>query len=195
MLIPPPGAIDGKNPGNRLHLYTGKGKGKTTAAIGLAIRALGANLRVAFVQFDKGHEGMGEYYSERRILRQMAGLDLYPFGVERVLGPKTFRFKNTEADFAEARKALSLSEDLVVDGKHELVVLDELITCVMTRLVLPTAVTNILDLWEEGRKCELVVTGHEAWPEIIARADLVTEMRKVKHYFDRKQPPKEGIEF
>lgn len=195
MLRPIPGAIDGKNPGNRLHIYTGKGKGKTTAAIGLAVRAVGANLRVAFVQFDKGHEGMGEYYSERRILRQLAGLDLYPFGVERVLGPKTFRFKNTEADFEEARRALSKSEDLVVDGHHDLVILDELITCVMTRLILPTAVTQILDLWEKDRKCELVITGHEAWPEILQRADLVTEMRKVKHYFDRKQPPKEGIEF
>lgn len=180
---------------NRLHIYTGKGKGKTTAAVGLAIRALGANLRVAFVQYDKGHDGPGEYYSERRILRQMAGLDLFPFGVERILGPKTFRFKNVEADFEEARLALSRSEDLITGGRHELVVLDELVTCVMTKLVQPTDVIHLVETWEKERKCELVITGHEAWPELLAHADLITEMRKVRHYHDRKDPPKEGIEF
>ncbi len=179
----------------RFHIYTGKGKGKTTAAIGLAVRALGAHLRVAFVQFDKGHDGQGEYFSERRILRQLAGLDLFPFGVERVLGPKSFRFKNVEADFEEARKALSKSEDLLREGKHDLVILDEIITCVMTRLVQPTDVMHLVDIYDEGRKCELVMTGHEAWPELTDRADLVTEMRKVRHYFDRKDSPKEGIEF
>jgi cob(I)alamin adenosyltransferase len=180
---------------HRFHIYTGKGKGKTTAAIGLAVRALGAGLKVAFVQFDKGHDGPGDYYFERRILRQLANLDLFPFGKERVLGPKTFRFKNVEADFEEARKALSKAEDLIMDGGHDLVILDEIITCVMTKLVQPVEVIHLIDQYNQERKCELVMTGHEAWPELMTRADLVTDMRKVKHYFDEKSPPKEGIEY
>lgn len=180
---------------NRLHVYYGYGKGKTTSAIGLAIRALGAGKKVAMVQFDKGYDGVDEHYSERKILRGLAGLQLFPFGKERVLGPGAFRFKNEPGDFEEAEAALAKARELAAKGDQDLLILDELLAAVMCRLVSKEAVMDLIGLYNKDRRCELVVTGHEVWPELVEKADLVTEMRKEKHYFDKKMPSKEGIEY
>ncbi len=180
---------------NRFHIYYGYGKGKTTAAVGLAIRALGAGQKAAILQFDKGYDGVNEHYSERKILRGLPNLTLFPFGKERVLGPGAFRFKNEAGDFEEAKNALEKSRSLITDGSQQLLVLDELLAAVMCKLVAPSEVMDLVDLYDQNRRCELVITGHQVWPELVERADLVTEMRKEKHYFDQKMPSKEGIEF
>src|SRR5258708_39218532 len=111
---------------NRLHLYYGYGKGKTTSVIGLAIRALGAGQKVALVQFDKGYDGVNEHYSERKILRGIPNLQLFPFGKERVLGPNAFRFKNEPGDLEEAQAALAKARELLAQGDQNLLILDEL---------------------------------------------------------------------
>jgi cob(I)alamin adenosyltransferase len=180
---------------NRLHIYYGYGKGKTTSAIGLAIRALGAGKKVALVQFDKGYDGVNEHYSERKILRSLPNLKLFPFGKERVLGPNAFRFKNEPGDFEEAKAALGKARELLTGGDQGLLILDELLAAVMCKLVTKEEVMDLVDLYNRDRKCELVITGHQVWPELVKKADLVTEMRKEKHYFDKKMPSKEGIEF
>lgn len=180
---------------NRLHIYYGYGKGKTTSAIGLAVRATGAGKKTAIVQFDKGYDGVNEHYSERKILRALPNLQLFPFGKERVLGPDAFRFKNEEGDFQEAQSALKKSRELITGGGLELLVLDELLAAVMTKLVTKEEVMDLIALYDKDRCCELVITGHQVWPELVEKADLVTEMRKEKHYFDKKMPSKEGIEF
>jgi ATP:corrinoid adenosyltransferase len=77
---------------HRFHIYYGYGKGKTTAALGLTLRAIGAGKKVAFVQFDKGADPGKEHYSERKTLRGIPNLALFPFGLERVMGPQSFRF-------------------------------------------------------------------------------------------------------
>jgi len=179
----------------RLHIYHGYGKGKTTAALGLALRALGAGQKVAIVQFDKGADPGHEHYSERKFLQDLPGLGLYPFGLERVLGPQTFRFKNDEGDFEQARAALQKSRELIASGEWFLVILDELLAAVMSGLLAEKDVMDLLDLYDSNRRCELVLTGHKVWPALVERADLVTEMRKEKHYFDRQEPPKEGVEY
>ncbi|HET9870138.1 MAG TPA: cob(I)yrinic acid a,c-diamide adenosyltransferase, partial [bacterium] len=125
----------------------------------------------------------------------LPGLQLYPFGKERVLGPNAFRFKNIEGDFEEAQAALARSRELLTAGDQSLLVLDEILAAVMVKLVSREEVMALLDLYDRDRRCELVLTGHQVWPELTARADLVTEMRKEKHYFDQKAPSKEGIEF
>src|ERR1035438_8672141 len=117
--------------GNRLHIYYGYGKGKTTCAIGLAIRALGAGKKVALVQFDKGYDGIQEHYSERKILRYLKGLSLFPFRMERVLGPNAFRFKNEPGDFEQAGKGMEKARELIVSGDQDLLILDELLALVM----------------------------------------------------------------
>ncbi len=180
---------------NRLHIYYGYGKGKTTSAVGLAVRALGAGKKVALLQFDKGYDGLNEHYSERKILRQFKDLSLFPYGKERVLGPNAFRFKNEAGDFEEAQKALAKAKELILSGGQDLLILDELLASVMTQLLTQKDVMELVDLYLQGRRCELVITGHQVWPELTEKADLVTEMRKEKHYFDRKLPSKEGIEY
>lgn len=180
---------------NRLHIYYGYGKGKTTAAVGLAVRALGAGKKVALVQFDKGYDGVNEHYSERKVLRGLSGLELYPFGKERVLGPNAFRFKNEEGDLQEAQAALRKARDLLLKGPQDLLILDELLAAVMCKLVTREEVMDLVALYDKDRRCELVITGHQVWPELLEKADLATEMRKEKHYFDKKSPSKEGIEY
>jgi len=180
---------------NHLHIYYGNGKGKTTSAVGLAVRALGAGKKVAFVQFDKGYDGTNEHYSERKILRSLPHLQLFPFGKERVLGPNAFRFKNEPGDLEEAQKALTKARELLAQGGVDLLILDEILAAVMTKLLTREDVMGLVDLYNQGRRCELVLTGHQVWPELVEKADLVTEMRKEKHYFDLKAPSKEGIEF
>jgi cob(I)alamin adenosyltransferase len=180
---------------NRLHIYYGYGKGKTTAAVGLAIRTLGAGKKVAIVQFDKGYDGTNEHYSERKVLRTLPNLQLFPFGKERVLSPTAFRFKNEPGDMEEAQKALAKARDLMTAGDLDLLILDEVLAAVMTKLLTKEEVMGLVDLYNQNRRCELVLTGHQIWPELVEKADLVTEMRKEKHYFDRKSASKEGIEF
>ena len=180
---------------NRFHVYYGYGKGKTTAALGLAIRALGAGQKAVLIQFDKGYDGTNEHYSERKLLRTLPGLSLFPFGKERVLGPGAFRFKNEPGDLEEAQKALVKAKELIQGGSQNLLILDELLAAVMCKLVTQGEVMELLRLYEDNRRFELVVTGHQVWPELVEKADLVTEMRKEKHYFDVKSPSKEGVEY
>ena len=180
---------------NRLHIYYGYGKGKTTSSVGLAVRSLGAGKKVALVQFDKGYDGVNEHYSERKILRTLPNLKLFPFGKERVLGPNAFRFKNEPGDFEEAQAALAKAKELLAGGDQDLLILDELLAAVMCKLLTPEEVMGLVSLYDKNRRCELVITGHQVWPELVEKADLVTEMRKEKHYFDKKAPSKEGIEF
>jgi cob(I)alamin adenosyltransferase len=183
-----------------LHIYYGYGKGKTTAVIGLAMRALGAGKRVAIVQFDKGYDGQNEHYAERNILRKaegdwISGIEIYPTGCERMNADGTFRFKNAEEDFEEARRGLKIAEDLIERGDLDLLILDEAVAAVVYHLLPKEEVEKLIELFNKKRRFELVMTGHKLWEGLEEKADLVTEMRKVKHYFDKGIPARSGIEF
>jgi cob(I)alamin adenosyltransferase len=178
-----------------LQVYTGNGKGKTTCAVGLAVRAAGAGRRVAFLQFDKGFEGRNEHYHERAILRQLAGVELYFFGMERMMPDGKFRFANVPEDFAQAAAGLAKARELVREGSHFLVVCDEAITCVSTGLYTAEDLMSLVREHKQAPTVELVLTGRGAFPELIEAADLVTEMTLVKHYFYEGVQAREGIEF
>lgn len=180
-----------------LHLYTGNGKGKTTCAVGLAVRALGAGHKVAFVQFDKGYDGTNEHYNERHVLRKFDDVDVYPFGQERMMPDGKFRFQNNESDLSDAQDGLAKAGEVLAGGEHDLVILDELITCVGTKLLPEQDVMNLVARYRElGSPCELVLTGRNAWEALIAGADLVTEMTLVKHYwYEHKVEARPGIDF
>lgn len=185
---------------HKIHAYYGYGKGKTTAVMGLAVRALGAGNTVAIVQFDKGYDGQHEHYSERIIFRKLKEIgypvELVPTGCERMMPDGTFRFKNTDADFAEAQRGLAAARDFIVRGETEMLVLDEGLAAVAYNLLPKEELMSLLDLYEErGRPCELVISGHKVWDEFEQRVDLITEMRKVKHYFDEGVPARLGVEF
>ncbi len=181
------------------HIYYGYGKGKTTAVMGLIMRALGAGLKVRLVQFDKGYEGTNEHYAELNTLRKLkdAGCDVEFFstGCERMNADGTFRFKNTEDDFDEAKRGLDIAKDLIVNGRQDLLVLDEAIAAVVYHLLKKEDIEELIDLWNKNKRFELVMTGHKLWDGLEEKADLITEMRKVKHYFDKGIPIRTGIDF
>jgi len=182
-----------------LHVYYGYGKGKTTCVMGLIMRALGAGLKVRLVQFDKGYEGVNEHYAELNTLRKLkdAGCDVefYSTGCERMNADGTFRFKNSEEDFKEAKRALRIAEDLIINGKQDLLILDEAIAAVVYHLLNKEDIDELIELWKKNKKFEFVMTGHKLWDELEEKADLITEMRKVKHYFDKDIPIRVGIDF
>ncbi|MBN1634466.1 MAG: cob(I)yrinic acid a,c-diamide adenosyltransferase [Ignavibacteria bacterium] len=184
---------------NCLHIYYGYGKGKTTSALGLAVRAIGAGKKVIIIQFDKGYENENEHYSERHILRRLKEfgypIEIHPTGCERMNPDGTFRFKNNQSDFDEAKRALKLAEDLIIKGDMNLLILDEAIAAVAYNLLKKEEIENLIDIYKKNKRFELVMTGHKIWDYIDENADLITEMRKVKHYFDKGIPAREGIEF
>ena len=184
---------------NCFHIYYGYGKGKTTSTIGLAVRALGAGKKVVIVQFDKGYDGENEHYAERIVLRKLKesgyDIELFPTGCERMNSDGTFRFKNEEQDFAEAKRGLSISKDLIENGKQDLLILDEAIATVAYNLLAKEDIEELIALYKKNKRYELVMTGHKLWEGLEEKADLITEMRKVKHYFDNGIPAREGIEF
>jgi cob(I)alamin adenosyltransferase len=182
-------------PHHSCHIYYGYGKGKTTCCVGLAVRALGAGKQVALLQFDKGYDGEHEHYSERHILREIDGIELYPTGCERMREDGTFRFGVEPQDLEESRRGLEIAEQLIREGKQNVLILDEILAAVAYNLAEQTDVERLLDVYDQNRKCELVLSGHKVWGSLVDRVDLVTEMRKIKHYYANGTPARQGIEF
>jgi cob(I)alamin adenosyltransferase len=184
---------------NCLHVYYGYGKGKTTSTLGLAVRAIGAGKKVIIIQFDKGYDGENEHYSERHILRKLKEIgyqiEIYPTGCERMNPDGTFRFNNIQTDFDEAKRGLKLAEDFITGGDMNLLILDESIAAATYNLLKKEEIENLINLYKRNKRFELIMTGHKIWEFIEENADLITEMRKVKHYFDKGIPAREGIEF
>lgn len=175
-----------------VHIYTGDGKGKTTAALGLAVRAVGAGLKVAWIAFDKG----GDDYSERRVIgeRFAGAVDLVATGLDRRgRGPGCFRFGVSSEDKLESRKGAAAARQALASGKYQLVVLDEIVAAVAGGLLPESAVLEIIGA--RPPDVELVLTGRGATPAMVAAADLVTEMVEVKHYFRGGTQARKGIDY
>lgn len=235
-----------------IQIYTGNGKGKTTAALGLAVRARAVGKRVAIVFFDKG----GEHYSERKLLSGL-GIDWFGYGLDRI-DPKTerFRFGVIPDDVIQAQQGIAKARELLarprspseaeeerrgeglrpalrdneasalgrgggpagtpegVPALYDLLILDEINTAVALGMIQVSAVEELIDA--KPATAELVLTGRteiskgamtppgKPWPDgndrqrwlsYFDRADLVTEMRLVKHYFYQGTPAREGIDY
>lgn len=166
-----------------IHIYTGDGKGKTTAALGLALRAAGAELSVYFAQFLK----KGDYSEIKALARYSDRITLEQFGLGRFVGGKP-----QKKDIEAAAKGLQRIKAVMAAGKHQLVVLDEANVAVACGLFPMSALLEIIDLKPDN--LELVVTGRGAAPEIIERADLVSEIKSLKHYFEKGVQARVGIE-
>ena len=169
----------------QFQVYTGDGKGKTTAALGLALRASGAGLRVFFCQFIKDRET-----SEIRALKQLPGVTVRQFGSGRgiLVGRERER-----ADEVCAREGLAQLTAALTSGTYDVVIADEINCALVCRLLTEDQLLRLIDLRPGGT--ELVFTGRGATEAILARADLVTEMRLVRHYYqDKKLPARVGIE-
>jgi len=167
-----------------IQVYTGNGKGKTTAALGLALRAAGAGKKVYFAQFVKG-----KAYSEIKAIRKYL-----PDITIKQYGRGCFIVKEpTSEDIEAARNGLYTVAEIVESGKYDLVVLDEATIAIYYELFSVSELIGVL--LRKPEETEVVVTGRYAPEELIEFADLVTEMKQVKHYYTKGVQARKGIEY
>ncbi len=165
-----------------VQIYTGNGKGKTTASLGLALRAAGAGMKVFIGQFIKGEE-----CSEHLALQRFADLIVY-----RQYGRGLIMKAPSEEDVAAAREGIREAGAAVVSGDYDVVILDEINVAVALDLV---SVEEVLALIKQKPdSVELILTGRNAHEAVIKEADLVTEMREIKHYYQNGVNARRGIE-
>jgi cob(I)alamin adenosyltransferase len=168
-----------------IQIYTGDCKGKTTAALGLALRAVGRELMVIMIQFMKGGGPYGEHLAAARLAPY---LTIIPTGREGWVN----RDNPDPEDIRLARESLELARTSLTSGAYDLVILDEINGAVAFGLL---SVTDVLELMaQKPENVELVLTGRNADEQIIAAADLVTEMREIKHYYKNGVSARVGIE-
>lgn len=165
-----------------IHLYTGNGKGKTTATFGLAVRALCAGQRVFIGQFVKSMK-----YHETQIEALFPGLDIRQFGRGCFIDNDP-----DQVDVDMAREGLEICREHMQSDAYDMVVLDEITIALHFNLLTPGEVLHALD--HRNPAVEVVMTGRYAPPELIDRADLVTDMVEVRHYYAAGVPARDGIE-
>ena len=172
--------------GRRLvQVFTGDGKGKTSAALGVVLRALGHGLRVYIVFSMKG-----DYpYGERRILSKLPNVDTASFGGREFVDLANVKPEEIE----QARQALAAAREAMLSGNYDLVVLDEVNVAVAWKLIELDEVIRLIN--DKPQNVELILTGRRADTELIKLADLVTEMLKIKHPYDKGITARKGIDY
>lgn len=170
-----------------VHIYYGDGKGKTTAAIGLAVRAAGSRMKVLFVQFLKT-----EFSGERHTLSHTENISLSFCPVEL-----NFTYNMTEEEKAKAsvtfRKLFDDSVRTVLTQKYDMIVLDEIFSAINANMVSEGALYEFVS--NAPKNLEVVLTGHDPSQRLLDLADYVTEMKKIKHPYEQGIPARFGIEF
>ena len=168
-----------------VEIFTGNGKGKTSAALGIALRALGHNLRVHIIFFMKG-----DYpYNERKVLAQLPNISFSIFGQDYFVDPTNVKPEEKE----EAGRALSKAREIIHSGNYDVVILDEVNVATAWKLL---EISDVLDLIKNKPKnVELILTGRYADERLINSADLVTEMVAIKHPYNRGIKARSGIDF
>jgi cob(I)alamin adenosyltransferase len=168
-----------------VEIFTGDGKGKTSAALGMALRALGHGLCVHIVFFMKGDFP----YGEQRILSELSGVTFDRFGFQDFVDPNNVKPEEKE----EARKALGAARKAMLSLKYDVVILDEVNVATAWKLINLDDVIKLVR--EKPEKVELVLTGRYADPKLIELADLVTDMVKIKHPYDKGILSRKGIDY
>ncbi|MCK9432805.1 MAG: cob(I)yrinic acid a,c-diamide adenosyltransferase [Candidatus Omnitrophica bacterium] len=166
-----------------IQVYTGEGKGKTTAALGLALRASGAGMKVYIGQFIKGR-----FYSEIKALKKIPHIKIEQFGRGCFI-----RKKPGKADIEMAGSGLNRVREIIAGGKYKVIILDEINVALKLQLLPLSGLLELMKIVPAGT--ELVLTGRDAHPSVIRMADLVSRIKEVKHYFTRGIKARRGIEF
>ena len=164
-----------------IHVYTGNGKGKTTASIGLGIRAVGAGKKVLMVQFLKDGKS-----SEIKIIEKIKGFDIKWFGRPGVLSPRDIG----EEDMVLVNRGIEFIKNNM--NRYDIIIMDEINVAMKMRLVKQK---DVVDLIKSSEEKEWILTGRYTPRGIIKVADLVTEFNEIKHYFNKGIPARKGIEF
>jgi cob(I)alamin adenosyltransferase len=166
-----------------VQLYTGNGKGKTTAALGCALRAIGHGARVYMIQFMKGDPNYGELKAKiPRLKIVQSGLPTF-----------VDRDNPSEEDKALARKGLELAKNAISSGKYDMVILDEVNVAVDFGLIPVDELVRIIRMRPDG--VEVILTGRYAHEKLMDLADLVSEVKEIKHHFRKGIQAREGIEY
>ena len=168
-----------------IQVYTGNGKGKTTAALGLAFRAVGHGLKVLVIQFMKGNIHYGEFVFHKK---------LSPYLTIKQMGRETFVSKTNPdpVDIKLVQDGFAVAKKAIVGKEYDIIILDEINVAIDYGLIPITDLLHVLDTKPTG--VELILTGRDARPEVMDRADLVTEMVERKHYFKSGISARRGIE-
>ena len=179
---------DGRSVGGMIkgliQVYTGDGKGKTTAALGLALRAAGRNMKVLIVQFMKKWD-----YGELHSVELISNITLRTFGTKDFV----YKGKAKKIDYEEAEKAFSFGAERMQSGDYDIVIFDELNMALHYELLDLKEVVEKLK--GKPNEVEVVITGRRAPEEIIGIADLITEMKEVKHPYQKGIEARRGIEY
>jgi len=169
-----------------IEVYTGDGKGKTTAVIGLACRATGHNLKVCYIYFHKNPERWG--YGEFKILEKI-GIDVFGFAKEHPYFDKVEKEKLRE----ECLKGIEFIKKIYKEKKYDVIICDEILISLRDSFLKEEEIIKIME--EKPENVELVLTGRIATEKIIEKADLVSEIKKIKHPYDKGIKSREGIEY
>jgi cob(I)alamin adenosyltransferase len=168
-----------------IQIYTGNGKGKTTAALGLSLRAAGHGYRVGIIQFMKDFP-----YGELRALKRFDDLiTIRRFGNDRFVFKKE---QPSDRDKNEASQGLFEAREMMQSGRYEIIILDEICVAIYFQLVDEKQVLEVIDMRPED--VELVLTGRYCSHSLIKKADLVTEMNEIRHYYQKGVKARNGIE-
>lgn len=169
-------------------VITGHGKGKTTSALGIALRAVGYNMKVCIIEFMKGDMYSGEIDGIKRL---SPNVDLY------LTGKGFCGIKGDKYSFAEhrvhAQDAIKLAKEKMSFGNYDILILDEINNALKLKLVDLQQVLTLID--EKPLLMHLVLTGRDAHPEVIKRAHTVTEMKEIKHAYRKGIEPQKGIDY
>jgi len=175
----------GKKGRGQIYLYTGDGEGKTLAALGLALRAVGHDKRVVAVQFMKGRKYIGEYRVRKRLA---PNYEIRQFGREEFVDLK----KPTPEDLKLAEKGIRFARD-VLQTKPDLLILDEINLALSAGLV---KLPDLLEILEETpEETTIILTGRDAPRELLEIADLVSEVREIRHPYRKGTPAREGLQY
>lgn len=172
-----------KSNNKMIQLYTGHGKGKTTAAIGAAIRASGAGMNVFIAQFVKGM-----YYNELDVIKTIPNITLEQLGRDCFIEKEP-----TQADIDAAQQGWNKVKAIIHQNKHDMIILDELCIALYYKLLDLNDVLEVLKSID--KKNEIIITGRYAPDELVELADLVTKMREIKHYYNNGTQARKGIEY
>lgn len=171
-----------------LIVYTGGGKGKTTAALGLAVRAIGYGLKVLMIQFIKGSQFSGEMKGVKRLAPDFELVVAGRGCVEKIADDKIF-LKHKAA----AKRALQIGRDAIKSGNYDIIILDEINYALKMKLIRLQDVMELIHLKPDN--LTLILTGNYAHPKVVEAADLVTEMKEIKHPYKRGVKAKRGIDY
>ena len=170
-----------------IQIYTGDGKGKTTAAVGLACRAHGHDMRVCYIYFYKNPGKKG--YGEHRILKKL-GIEVIGFAEKH-----PYFFKNISKKLVreESLKGIKFIKNLFKDNKYDILIIDELVISIKAGYLTEEEIIDILN--SKPVELELILTGRGITKKIIEHADLVSEIKKIKHPYDSRIKARKGIEY